>query len=82
MTTLQRRLSAGWSFTAGAFFGAVAVFVLLSSLHIPRLKAEASEHPSPPPSRPRSAPSLRRPRLPPPPLCSRRIASSGQPRTP
>ncbi len=45
MKTLQRRLSAGWSFTAGAFFGAVAVFVLLSSLHIPRLKAEASEQP-------------------------------------
>jgi hypothetical protein len=37
-------MSAGWSFTAGAFFGAVAVFVLLSSLNIPRLKAEASEH--------------------------------------
>jgi hypothetical protein len=42
MKTLQRRMSAGWSFTAGVFFGAVAVFVLLSSLHIPRLKAETS----------------------------------------
>ena len=32
---------------AGALSGAAAVFVLLSSLHIPALKAEASDQPRP-----------------------------------
>jgi hypothetical protein len=41
----QKRMSAGWSFTAGALSGAAVVFVLLSSLHIPGLKAEASDQP-------------------------------------
>ncbi len=37
------RISAGWSFTAGSFFGALAVFAVPAALHSSRAKAGISD---------------------------------------
>jgi hypothetical protein len=40
-----RRISAGWSFTAGTLFGALAIFALPAALHNSRARVEASTQP-------------------------------------
>ncbi len=39
------RISAGWSFTAGTFFGAFAVFAVPAALHTSRAGAPAERRP-------------------------------------